>query len=111
MLSLSDPTLLRQACYLNGTWCAADSGAVLTVTNPASGEQLGTIPKMGTMETRRAVEAAGAALPAWRAKTAKERAVILRRWFDLMMANQEDLAIIMTAEQGKPLAESRGEIA
>ncbi|MGE3550256.1 MAG: NADP-dependent succinate-semialdehyde dehydrogenase [Geobacter sp.] len=111
MLSLSDPTLLRQACYLNGTWCAADSGAVLTVTNPASGEQLGTIPKMGTMETRRAVEAAGAALPAWRAKTAKERAMILRRWFDLMMANQEDLAIIMTAEQGKPLAESRGEIA
>ncbi|MDY0384070.1 NADP-dependent succinate-semialdehyde dehydrogenase [Trichlorobacter sp.] len=111
MLSLSDPTLLRQACYLNGTWCAADSGAVLSVTNPASGEQLGTIPKMGTMETRRAVEAAGAALPAWRAKTAKERAVILRRWFDLMMANQEDLAIIMTAEQGKPLAESRGEIA
>ena len=111
MLSLSDPTLLRQACYLNGTWCAADSGAVLTVTNPASGEQLGTIPKMGTMETRRAVEAAGAALPAWRAKTAKERAVILRRWFELMMANQEDLAIIMTAEQGKPLAESRGEIA
>jgi len=111
MLNLTDPTLLRQACYLNGTWCAADSGAVLRVTNPASGEQLGTIPKMGTMETRRAVEAAGVALPAWRAKTAKERAVILRRWFDLMMANQEDLAIIMTAEQGKPLAESRGEIA
>lgn len=110
MLSLSDPTLLRQACYLDGTWCAADSGAVLSVTNPANGEQLGTIPKMGTMETRRAVEAAGAALPAWRAKTAKERAVILRRWFELMMANQEDLAIIMTAEQGKPLAESRGEI-
>jgi len=110
MLSLSDPTLLRQACYLEGTWCAADSGAVLSVTNPANGEQLGTIPKMGTMETRRAVEAAGAALPAWRAKTAKERAVILRRWFELMMANQEDLAIIMTAEQGKPLAESRGEI-
>jgi succinate-semialdehyde dehydrogenase/glutarate-semialdehyde dehydrogenase len=111
MLSLSDPTLLRQACYLNGTWCAADAGAVLSVTNPATGDQLGTIPKMGTFETRRAIEAASAALPAWRARTAKERAVILRRWFDLMMANQEDLAIIMTAEQGKPLAESRGEIA
>jgi succinate-semialdehyde dehydrogenase / glutarate-semialdehyde dehydrogenase len=110
MLSLSDPTLLRQACYLNGTWCAADSGAVLTVTNPANGEQLGTIPKMGTRETRRAIEGAQAALPAWRARTAKERSTILRRWFELIMANQEDLAIIMTAEQGKPLAESRGEI-
>ena len=110
MLTLSDPSLLRQACYLNGAWCAADSGAVLSVTNPANGEQLGTIPKMGTMETRRAIEAANTALPAWRAKTAKERALILRRWYELMMANQEDLAIIMTAEQGKPLAESRGEI-
>ena len=111
MLTLADPSLLRQSCYLNGAWSAADSGAVLAVTNPATTEQLGTIPKMGTQETRRAIEAANAALPAWRARTAKERAVILRRWFDLMMANQEDLAIIMTAEQGKPLSESRGEIA
>lgn len=110
MLNLSDPTLLRQACYLNGAWCTADSGSVLNVTNPASGELLGTIPKMGTQETRRAIEAANAALPAWRARTAKERAAILRKWFELIMANQEDLAIIMTAEQGKPLAESRGEI-
>lgn len=111
MLTLNDPSLLRQHCYLNGQWCAADSGQTIDVTNPATNEKLGTIPKMGTQETRRAIEAANAALPAWRAKTAKERATILRRWFDLMLANQEDLAIIMTAEQGKPLAESRGEIA
>lgn len=110
MLNLSDPSLLRQTCYLNGSWRSADSGAVLAVTNPANGAQLGTIPRMGALETRRAIEGAQAALPSWRAKTAKERAVILRRWYELIMANQEDLAIIMTAEQGKPLAESRGEI-
>lgn len=110
MLSLNDPSLLKQLCYLAGQWRAADSSQTIAVTNPATGEVLGTIPKMGTVETRHAIEAANAALPAWRAKTAKERAVILRRWFELMMANQEDLAIIMTAEQGKPLAESRGEI-
>ena len=111
MLNLKDPTLLRQFCYLNGQWLAADSGATIDVTNPATGEMLGTIPRMGADETRRAIEAANKALPAWRARTAKERSVILRRWFELMMANQEDLAIIMTAEQGKPLAEARGEIA
>ena len=110
MLKLKDPTLLKQHCYLNGQWLAADNGAVIDVTNPANGEKLGTIPRMGTDETRRAIEAANSALPAWRAKTAKERSSILRRWFELMMANQEDLAIIMTAEQGKPLAESKGEI-
>src|SRR6185369_16940064 len=111
MLNLKDTALLKQQCYLNGRWLDADSGLTIDVTNPATGEKLGTIPKMGTDETRRAIEAANAALPAWRAKTAKERSVILRRWFELMMANQEDLAVIMTAEQGKPLAESRGEIA
>ena len=110
MLPLKDPTLLKQLCYLDGQWLAADNGAVIDVTNPANGEKLGTIPRMGTDETRRAIEAANRALPAWRAKTAKERSSILRRWFELMMANQEDLAIIMTAEQGKPLAESKGEI-
>jgi succinate-semialdehyde dehydrogenase / glutarate-semialdehyde dehydrogenase len=110
MLNLNNPLLLKQLCYLNGQWLAADKGQTIEVTNPATNEVLGTIPKMGTMETRRAIEAADAALPGWRAKTAKERAVILRRWFELMMENQEDLAIIMTAEQGKPLAESRGEI-
>jgi succinate-semialdehyde dehydrogenase/glutarate-semialdehyde dehydrogenase len=111
MLTLKDPGLLKQLCYLNGQWLAADSGAVIDVTNPANGTTLGTIPRMGTDETRRAIDAANSALPAWRAKTARERSVILRRWFDLIMANQDDLAVIMTAEQGKPLAESRGEIA
>lgn len=110
MLNLKDPTLLKQHCYINGHWLAADSGAVIDVTNPASGDILGTIPRMGADETRRAILGAEAALPAWRAKTAKERSVILRRWFDLMLSNQEDLATIMTAEQGKPRAESRGEI-
>lgn len=110
MLALKDPTLLKQKCYLNGQWQDADNGAVIDVTNPATLEKLGTIPRMGTEETRRAIAAAEAALPAWRSRTAKERSIILRRWFDLMMANQEDLAIIMTAEQGKPLAESKGEI-
>jgi len=111
MLALKDPGLLKQLCYLNGQWLAADSGAVVDVTNPANGTILGTIPRMGTDETRRAIEAANSALPAWRARTARERSLILRRWFDLIMASQEDLAMIMTAEQGKPLAESKGEIA
>lgn len=111
MLNLKDATLLKQQCYLNGRWLDADSGVTIAVTNPANGEIMGTIPKMGAGETRRAIEAANAALPAWRAKTAKERATILRKWHFLMMDNQEDLAMIMTAEQGKPLAESRGEIA
>ena len=111
MLTLKDPTLLKQKCYLNGQWLDADNGAVIDVTNPATAEKLGTIPRMGTEETGRAIAAADAALPAWRSKTAKERSQILRRWFDLMMTNQDDLAIIMTAEQGKPLAESKGEIA
>ena len=108
---LDDMSLFRQQCYIDGAWVDADGGATLEVTNPATGEALGTIPKLGADETRRAIEAAERAWPAWRAKTAKERAGILRKWFDLMMANQEDLAVLMTLEQGKPLAESRGEIA
>jgi succinate-semialdehyde dehydrogenase/glutarate-semialdehyde dehydrogenase len=111
MLTLKDPTLLRQQSYINGQWCDADHGATITVTNPATGEQLGTVPKMGEAETRRAIEAANAAWPAWRKKTAKERAAILRKWNDLMLENADDLALLMTAEQGKPLAESKGEIA
>ncbi len=111
MVTLKDPTLLKHHCYLNGQWQEADSGAVIDVTNPATGEILGTIPRMGAGETRRAIEAAQTALPSWRGKTAKERSAILRRWFELMMAHQEDLAVIMTAEQGKPLAEAKGEIA
>src|SRR6059058_3988377 len=109
-LNLKDPALFRQQCYIDGKWTDADSGKTLPVNNPATAEILGTVPNMGEAETRRAIEAASAAFPAWRAKTAKERANILRKWFDLMMANQEDLAKILTAEQGKPLAEARTEI-
>ena len=110
-MNLQDKSLFRQQCYIDGAWADADGGATIDVTNPATGETLGTVPRMGADETRRAIEAANAAWPAWRALTAKARAVILRKFFDLMMANQEDLAQLMTAEQGKPLAESRGEIA
>ena len=107
---LNDPKLFRQQCYIDGAWCGADSGATVEVNNPATGEILGTVPKMGADETRRAIEAAEKAWPAWRAKLAKERAAILRRWHDLMLENAEDLAVLMTLEQGKPLAESKGEV-
>ena len=110
VIELKDPRLLHQQCYIDGSWVNADSSDTLPVTNPADGTSLGTIPKMGAEETRRAIEAAEAARPAWAARTAKDRAVILRRFNDLMVENQEDLAKIMTAEQGKPLAESIGEI-
>ena len=110
-MKLTDPKLFRQQCYINGVWVDADSGETIDVTNPATGEKLGTIPKAGAAETRRAIEAANAAWPAWRAKTAKQRSAILRKWFELMMANQDDLGTLMTAEQGKPLAEAKGEIA
>jgi succinate-semialdehyde dehydrogenase/glutarate-semialdehyde dehydrogenase len=100
-----------EKAYINGQWVDADSKATIPVHNPATGELLGTVPNMGVAETRRAIDFANAALPAWRAKTAKERARILRNWFDLIMKNQEALAQLMTAEQGKPLIESRGEIA
>ena len=108
---LSDPSLLRQQCYIDGAWLDADGRATIEVQDPASGEVIGTVPRMGVAETRRAIEAAARAFESWRRTTAKQRAAILRKWFDLMMANQEDLAVIMTREQGKPLAESRGEIA
>ena len=110
-MKLKDPTLLRELCFIDGGWSAADNGATLEVKNPATAQLLGTIPNMGADETKRAIAAAATALPAWRARTAKDRAVIMRRWFDLMIANQDDLAALMTAEQGKPLAESRTEIA
>ncbi len=110
-LKLNDPSLLRQQCYVDGTWIDADAGGEVDVTNPATGEVIGTVPSLGTAETRRAIEAASAAFPAWAAKTAKERAAILRRWNDLMLLNADDLATLMTAEQGKPLAEAKGEIA
>jgi succinate-semialdehyde dehydrogenase/glutarate-semialdehyde dehydrogenase len=108
---LSDPELLRRQACIAGEWCAADTGRTFAVSNPATGEEIGAVPDMGAMETRRAIDAAHAALPTWRRKTAKERAAILRRWFELVLAAQEDLAVILTAEQGKPLAEARGEIA
>ncbi len=111
MMKLQDRTLLREACYVDGAWIAADGGATIPVHNPATGAQIGVIPGLGAAETRRAIEAAARAQPAWAARTAKDRALVLRRWFDLMMANQSDLAILMTAEQGKPLAEAKGEIA
>src|SRR5213079_3750913 len=110
-MELKDPKLFRQQCYVNGEWVDALNRGTIPVTNPATGETLGTVPRMGAEETRQAIEAADRALPGWRTKTAKERAQVLRKWFDLMMANQEDLAALMTAEQGKPLAESKGEIA
>ena len=111
MHQLKNPALFRQQCYLGGTWQDADNGRSIPVNNPATGQILGSVPDMGVAETRRAIEAANAALPGWRGRTAKERAVILRRWFELMMANQDDLAALLTAEQGKPFAEARGEIA
>jgi len=110
-MKLKDPTLLRELCFIDGGWTAADNGATLEVRNPATAQKLGSIPNMGGAETRRAIAAASAALPAWKARTAKDRAVIMRRWFDLMMQHQDDLAMLMTAEQGKPLAESKTEIA
>ncbi len=108
MLALKDPSLFKQQCYLNGEWI---SGTDTTeVTNPATGEVIGHVPKLGQAEATQAIADANAAWPAWRKKTAKERATILKKWFDLMIANADDLALIMTSEQGKPLAEARGEI-
>ncbi|HKO88493.1 MAG TPA: NAD-dependent succinate-semialdehyde dehydrogenase [Burkholderiales bacterium] len=108
--TLKNPQLFRQQGYVAGRWIDADEGKTIDVTDPAKEKVLGTVPNMGAAETRRAIEAANAAWPAWRAKSAKERAVVLRAWYELMLANKEDLAIIMTLEQGKPLIESRGEI-
>jgi succinate-semialdehyde dehydrogenase / glutarate-semialdehyde dehydrogenase len=111
VMVLKDGALLRQQAYIDGRWLDADDGATITVNCPADGSRVGTVPKMGAAETRRAIDAANAAWPAWRAKSAKERAAILRKWFNLMMQSQEDLGILMTVEQGKPLTESKGEVA
>ena len=110
-ITLGNPALFRQQCYVNGGWIDAKSGRTIEVDNPATGEIIGAVPALGEEETRAAIEAAGAAWAGWRSRPAKERANLMRRWFDLMMAHQEDLAVLMTSEQGKPLAESRGEIA
>jgi succinate-semialdehyde dehydrogenase/glutarate-semialdehyde dehydrogenase len=111
MLNLKDPSLLRQQSYINGEWCDANDASTITVTNPATGDTVGTVPHMGAAETKRAIDAANAAWPAWRKTTAKARSAILRKWNDLMLENADDLALIMTAEQGKPLPEAKGEVA
>jgi succinate-semialdehyde dehydrogenase/glutarate-semialdehyde dehydrogenase len=111
MAVLDADQLLRQLCYIDGAWVAADDGATLEVTDPATAEVIASVPKMGAAETRRAIEAADKAWPAWRARTAADRARILRRWFDLMLENQDALARLLTREQGKSLAEAKGEIA
>ena len=110
MIALKDPSLLRHQCYINGAWVDAPNGATLAVHNPANGAALGTVPYMGAADTAAAISAANAAWPAWRKKTAKERSALLRKWNDLMLENADDLAMIMTVEQGKPLAEAKGEI-
>ncbi|MDF0604667.1 NAD-dependent succinate-semialdehyde dehydrogenase [Neisseriaceae bacterium TC5R-5] len=111
MLNLKDPTLLKQQCYINGSWQDANNGETIPVANPATGAIIASVPKMGKVEAERAVAAAAAAFAGWKKTPAKERSKLLRRWFDLMMANQDDLALILTSEQGKPLAEAKGEIA
>ncbi|OWG13393.1 Glutarate-semialdehyde dehydrogenase DavD [Delftia sp. K82] len=110
-LALRDPSLLKNLCLIDGQWLAADDGSRIDVHNPATGESVGHVPRMGEAETQRAIAAAERAFALWKQQTAEARARLLHRWFELMMENQEDLALIMTSEQGKPLAESRGEIA
>ncbi|PWT77863.1 MAG: succinate-semialdehyde dehydrogenase (NADP(+)), partial [Acidobacteria bacterium] len=109
-LSLQDPDLFRQQAYVSGVWCDADDRTTAEVNNPATGEILGTVPVMGQAETRRAIEAAKKAWGEWRRRPAKDRSSLLRKWHDLMLANVDDLGKLMTAEQGKPLAEAKGEI-
>ncbi|HIB17922.1 MAG: NAD-dependent succinate-semialdehyde dehydrogenase [Alphaproteobacteria bacterium] len=109
-MKLNDSRLFRQQCFIDGRWVDADSGETMEVLNPANGETIGTMPNAGAEETRRAIEAADAAWPAWRKHTAKERATVIRAWHDLILANADDLAMLMTLEQGKPLAEAKGEI-
>ena len=109
-VALGDPRLLREQCYIDGSWVEADDGRRLEVTDPATGKVIGSVPRLGAAETRRAIDAAARALPEWRAMTAKERSAILRRWYELILENAEDLAYLMTREQGKPVNEAKGEI-
>jgi succinate-semialdehyde dehydrogenase/glutarate-semialdehyde dehydrogenase len=109
-IALKDPSLFKTKAYIAGKWTQSDDETTLEVRNPATGEILGKIPRMGQQETRRAIEAANRAWPEWRKKTAKQRSIILRAWHDLMLENADDLALILTTEQGKPLAEAKGEI-
>lgn len=108
---LKDTSLLKTLAFIDGAWVAADSGSTHAIRNPSTGAEIAQVPDLGAAETERAIAAAAAALPAWCAKTAKERGILLRRWHDLILANQEDLAVLMTLEQGKPLVEARGEVA
>src|SRR5438067_13844210 len=110
-VQLQDLRLFRQACYIDGTWIDSSPHGAIDVDNPATGEVIGTVPRLGRAETRQAIDAAARAFPAWRRKPGKERAQVMRRWFDLMMANQEALARLITSEHGRPLTESRGEVA
>ena len=109
--SLRDPDLFRRQAFIGGRWWDADSGATIEVNNPATGEILGTVPLMGAAETWRAIESAKDAFSDWSRKPAKERSILMRKWYDLIMANVDDLGALMTAEQGKPLAEAKGEVA
>ena len=109
-VTLTDARLFRQSCYVDGAWVNAQSGGTISVDNPATGEVVGTVPKLGAAETRAAIEAADRALPAWRKKTAKERAAAVRKWYELMLQHQDDLARLMTTEQGKVLTESKDEV-
>ena len=108
---IKDQELFREACFINGRWIGPGSSGSIPVDDPATGDVIGAVPKFGRAETRQAIDAAAAAWPAWRARTGKERAILLRKWFDLIMASQDDLARLMTLEQGKPLTESRAEVA
>ncbi|MBI4984819.1 MAG: NADP-dependent succinate-semialdehyde dehydrogenase [Rhodocyclales bacterium] len=108
-MQLRDPALFRKQAYIDGAWTDADGGATVVVTNPANGERLAAVPDMGGAETQRAIAAADRALPAWRALTGKQRAAVLRKWYELIVAHADDLGLLMTSEQGKPLAEARGE--
>src|ERR1041385_5327973 len=110
-MQLKDPTLLRKQAFVGGEWIGADSGKTFAVANPSTGAAIADVPDLGAAETRRAIAAAHDAYTSWRAKTGKERAGVLRAWFNLLMANAEDLAAIMVSEQGKPLAEAKGEVA
>lgn len=110
-MALKDQSLLKEQAFIDGRWLDADSDETITVTNPSTGEDIATVPKMGKAETERAIDAANAAWPDWRRKTAKDRAAIMRKWFELLNENTDDLAALMTMEQGKPLSESKGEVA
>ena len=109
-MKITESKFYRDKCYINGEWITSDSGETISVNNPATLEEIGTVPKCETAETKRAIEAANEAWPEWRAKSARQRSDILRKWFDLMIQNKEELAQMMTIEQGKPINESRGEI-